>query len=69
MSAMKRDPLLGEVLIEISVVGASARVAAIHVASNTEVVAICPAKLHRVSMEQAALRKLRFVLERNQGQR
>ncbi|GAB3456942.1 DUF6898 family protein [Insolitispirillum peregrinum] len=55
---------LGEVLFEIKVFGASARVSALHVSSNTEVTVICPANLHKTSMQQAALRKLRFMLEK-----
>jgi hypothetical protein len=67
MATRQNDQQLGEVLIEVSVVGASARVAAIHVASNTEVIVVCPAKMHRMYMEQAALRKLKFVLERHKN--
>lgn len=55
---------LGEVLFEIHAIGNSAKVCALHVATNTEVSVICPANLHRSSMQQAALRKLRFVLEK-----
>jgi hypothetical protein len=67
MAIRKNDQQLGEVLFEISVIGASARVAVIHVASNIEVVAICPARLPRASMEQVGLRKLKFILERNKN--
>lgn len=63
VSQAKGDDL-GEVLFEIRVIGASAKVSVLHVASNTEVSIVCPATLHRVSMQQAALRKLRFVLEK-----
>lgn len=62
--ATKANEGLGEVLFEIRARGMSARVAAIHVATNTEVVVVCPATLHRLSMQQAALRKLRFVLQK-----
>lgn len=54
---------LGEVLFEIQMLGNSARVAAIHVKSNTEVVVVCPSHYTEFSMTQAALRKLRRVLE------
>lgn len=64
MSQPSSNESLGEVLFEIQVFGASARVTAIHVASNTEVMVICPANLHRSSMQQAAIRKLRYVLGR-----
>lgn len=53
-----------QVLFEIRVMGASARVAAIHVRTNTEVQVVCPASYARFSMEQAAVRKLKYVLAR-----
>lgn len=56
---------LGEVLIEITFIGSTARVAAIHVATNVEVRVVCPASYKQFSLEQAALRKLRYVLKRD----
>jgi len=53
---------LGEVLFEIRAFGMSARVAAVHVETNTEVVVVCPATYTEFSMRQAALRKLRTVV-------
>ncbi len=55
---------LGEVLFEIRAYGRSARVAALHVASNTEVVVVCPATYTEYSMQQAAIRKLRAIVEK-----
>ncbi|MGC2854238.1 DUF6898 family protein [Novispirillum sp. DQ9] len=57
-----RDNDLGEVLVELHTIGASTRVSAIHVATNTEVQVVCPTSYTRFSMTQAALRKLRYVL-------
>lgn len=54
-----------QVLFEIRVIGTSARVSAIHVRTNLEVQVICPANYKRFSMEQAALRKLRFMLSKD----
>lgn len=58
---------LGEVLFEIRVLGNSAQVTAIHAATGTEVKVICPATLARGSMQQAAMNKLRYVLNRDSG--
>lgn len=54
-----------EVLFEVFLSGSSARVAAIHVPTNTEVRVICPATLPEKAMQQLALRKLLWVLRKN----
>ncbi|KJS38280.1 MAG: hypothetical protein VR70_10410 [Rhodospirillaceae bacterium BRH_c57] len=59
-----RDDSLGEVLLEFQVFGASTRVAAIHVASNTEVQVTCPTSYTTFTKTQAAIRKLRYVLSK-----
>lgn len=56
----------GDVYFEIRTVGNVARVAAIHAPTNIEVVVVCPLHLTEFSMHQAALRKLRHVLEQSQ---
>lgn len=58
------DGDLSEVLFEFQFFGSSTRVSAIHVATNTEIQVVCPSHYSQFSMEQAALRKLRFVLKR-----
>lgn len=62
-----RDSDLGEVLVEFTTIGASTRVSAIHVPSNTEVQVVCPRSYTTFSMTQAALRKLRYVLGKKPG--
>jgi hypothetical protein len=57
----------GQVYFEITVLGGSARVSAIDAQTNTEVQVICPANYTRHTMQQAALRKLRYVLEKKAG--
>ncbi len=59
-----KDDGLGEVLLELQVFGASTRVAAIHVATNTEVHVICPTSYTTLTKTQAAIRKLRYVLSK-----
>ena len=51
-----------EVLFEITVIGDSARVAAIDVASGLEVVTMGPASAGQVALEQLAVRKLEKAL-------
>ncbi len=53
-----------EIYFEITVIGNSARVCAIHATTGQEVVVICPARLSRAMMEQAAVNKLRYVLNK-----
>jgi hypothetical protein len=53
-----------EVLIEITTVGAYAKVAAIDSATGTEISITGPADANRSVLESAALRKLQFVLSK-----
>lgn len=48
-----------EILFEFTKIGQQMRVAAIHVATNTEVIAITPANATRQQMQQLALGKLK----------
>ena len=48
----------GEVLFEFTQVGQMMRVAAIDVATDTEVIVITPVNAHRSQMQQLALAKL-----------
>lgn len=50
---------MGEVLFEFRPAGASVRVAAIHVATGTEVITIAPASATPAQMQSLALAKLR----------
>ena len=54
----------GEILIEITTIGAYAKVAAIDSATRTEVSITRPANADRHALESAALRKLQFVLSK-----
>ncbi len=54
----------GEVIFEITRVGDCQRVAAIHVATGTEVVAMAPANAALVDVRTLALRKLQRALFR-----
>ena len=63
----KRDFVGREVLIEIVTVGAYAKVAAIDSATGTEVSITGPAAAERSALEAAALRKLKFVLNKQAG--
>jgi hypothetical protein len=56
-----------EVLIEILIVGASAKVSAIDSATGTEVSIAGPASAPRAALEAAAMKKLDFVLKRKGG--
>ena len=62
--AAKRELAGREVLIEIVTVGAYAKVAAIDSATGTEVSITGPADAERSTLEAAALRKLKFVLNK-----
>jgi hypothetical protein len=53
-----REPL-GEVFFELTRIGAQVRVAALHVASGTEVVVVAPAAATQPQMQALALAKLR----------
>ena len=54
-----------EVLIEITTVGAYAKVAAIDTATGTEISITGPANADRASLEAAAIKKLEYVLAKN----
>ena len=53
-----------EVLIEITTVGAYAKVAAIDAATGTEISITGPANADRATLEAAAVQKLEFVLKK-----
>jgi Domain of unknown function (DUF6898) len=53
-----------EILIEIVTIGAYAKVAAIDSATGTEVSVTGPAGADRATLEAAAIRKLQFVLNK-----
>jgi Domain of unknown function (DUF6898) len=53
-----------EILIEIVTIGAYAKVAAIDSATGTEVSVTGPASADRATLEAAAIRKLQFVLNK-----
>jgi hypothetical protein len=57
---------LGDVIFEITVIGDAQRVAAVHVASGTEVVIQAPAKAALADVRALALRKLKRALEDKQ---
>ena len=56
-----------EVLIEITTVGAYAKVAAIDSATGTEISITGPAEADRSTLEAAAIRKLQFVLKKQRA--
>ncbi len=58
---------LGEVIIEIRQVGAYVKVSAIDPVTNTEVAIVGPARTNRAVLRAAAVRKLRYVLEKQRG--
>jgi hypothetical protein len=58
---------MAEVLFEFVQVGASVKVIAIDPASGVEVSIVGSARLTRYSLQQAALRKLRYMLEKRRG--
>jgi hypothetical protein len=53
-----------EILIEIVTIGAYAKVTAIDAATGTEVSMTGPADADRLTLESAAIRKLQFVLNK-----
>jgi len=53
-----------EILIEIVTIGAYAKVAAIDSATGTEVSVTGPASADRATLEAAAIRKLQFILNK-----
>jgi hypothetical protein len=53
-----------EILIEIVTIGAYAKVSAIDSATRTEVSVTGPASADRATLEAAAIRKLQFVLKK-----
>ncbi len=53
-----------EILIEIVTIGAYAKVTAIDAATGTEVSTTGPSDADRVTLEAAAIRKLQFVLNK-----
>ena len=53
-----------EILIEIVTIGAYAKVTAIDAATGTEVSTTGPADADRATLEAAAIRKLQFVLNK-----
>jgi hypothetical protein len=57
---VRSDPK--EVIFELTIVGASARVCAVDVASGVEAVVIGPASAARSDLESLALRKLQRLL-------
>jgi hypothetical protein len=52
----------GEIIIETQRIGASLRVAAVDVASGTEIVFQAPVSATRASIERLAASKLRYVM-------
>ncbi len=54
----------GEVLFELHRVGNAVKVSAVHVATNTEVSIVGPATSGEHALKMAALRKLQYVLAR-----
>jgi len=62
MAITRRSDGGREILIEITTVGAYAKVAAIDAATGTEVSITGPATGERAALEAAAIQKLRFVL-------
>jgi hypothetical protein len=57
----------GEVLFEFKQLGQQMRVAALHVATNTEVVVITPSTATPLQMQTLALAKLKAKLAEGQG--
>lgn len=62
------DDVAGEVIFEITKIGDVQRVAAIHVASGTEVVIQAPANAALVDVRTLALNKLKRALNGGGGQ-
>jgi hypothetical protein len=59
--------LPGEVIFEFAHQGPAVRVTAFHVDSMTEIVMQAPAQLSQWQMEQAAMRKLAYVLNKRRA--
>ncbi len=57
------QPDFGEVLFEIQIIGAIARVTAIHVATGIEVTISGPARMPSAGLREAALKRLVFVMK------
>lgn len=57
----------GEILFEFAPQGVATRVTAFHVDSMTEVVLQAPSQLSQWQMEQAALRKLAYVINKRRA--
>ncbi len=53
-----------EVIFEFQTMGKSVRVTALHTPTFTEISVITPSHLSRKEMEQVALQKLKYVLEK-----
>ena len=53
-----------EVLFEFVKLGNSVRVTALDVKSGTEAITVVPANISQEQMKQAALKKLKFLLEK-----
>lgn len=64
---MRKQSGNSEILLEFTKVGKQMRVAAIHVATDTEVIAIAPANATRQQMQQLALGKLKRRMEKDAG--
>jgi len=64
MSGAAREPgaPAGEIIVEIQRLGASLRVAAVDVATGTEVVFQAPASASRAAIDRLAASKLRYVM-------
>jgi hypothetical protein len=58
------DPGLGEVYLELTSIGGSLKVSAIHVATGTEVSAVAPANTARSDLQRLAIGKLKARLKR-----
>jgi hypothetical protein len=64
LPAMAAETIQGEVLFEFHPMGRLVRVCAVHVDTDTEVVLMGPASVGQGMLQQAALRKLAYVLRR-----
>lgn len=56
----------GEILIEMTQLGQTMKVTAVDPATRLEASVICPVHYSRHSMEQAAIRKLDYVIRKQQ---
>ena len=57
----------GEILVEFVVQGSFVKVTAIDPASGTEAVTIGPANAPRAALSDAAVRKLRYMMQKKNG--